>query len=705
MLPLGMGKKHGLAVCCFYEQGVFFAVCGYAVSFCGGLFVESSRGRGKMQDIGMDLADFKHGHGQLFKKEFSVGFDFAVFFAAVVGNASERIGLVMVFALEKAMHVFYAAEPKRNNIVKHTQSLEKPLKILFANRKNFLYNSLLTNFISEFNIRKGAGMRDIQVLKEALENIVKAKSWEWPEKAVVELPKDAKHGDLATNIAMTLAKVCQKAPRAIAEEICAELIKNPLIENVEIAGPGFINVTFKQSFWHEQVLLMESLKDSFGSLTYGKNRKVNVEYVSANPTGPLHIGHGRGAAVGDSMARILRFAGYDVSTEYYINDAGLQMRLLGLSTWLRMQDLCNMPVIYPEDYYKGEYIIDIAKEMLKEDPELPQRSDAEYRCFKYAMQSIMDGIKKDLEDFRVEHQVWFSESSLVNTGVVEKTLRSLKEKGYVYEQDDALWFKSTLFGDDKDRVLRKRDGFLTYFASDIAYHADKINRGFDEMIDVWGADHHGYVPRMAAAIETLGKNPKDDFTVILIQLVNLLRGGEPVAMSTRSGEFITLREVVDEVGVDAARFMFLSRKSDQPLDFDLDLVKQRNLENPVYYVQYAHARIKTLLRRAAENGHMLPETSSLDVLAELTDSADIGLIRAALHFEEAVLDAAKAKAVHIISFYLMDLAGKFHSYYANTPVLSGDEKAVQARLALLRVVGTVLRSGMNLLGVEAPETM
>lgn len=548
-------------------------------------------------------------------------------------------------------------------------------------------------------------MRDIQVLKEALESILKAKSWEWPEKAVIELPKDAKHGDLATNIAMTLAKICQKAPRAIAEEICAELAKNPIVEKVEIAGPGFINVTFKQSFWHEQVLLMEGLKDKFGSLNYGNNRKVMVEYVSANPTGPLHIGHGRGAAVGDSMARILRFAGYDVSTEYYINDAGLQMRLLGLSTWLRVQDLCGMQAVYPEDYYKGEYIIDIAKEMLKEDPELPQRSDAEYRCFKYAMQSIMDGIKKDLEEFRVEHQVWFPESSLVNAGAVEKTLNALKEKGYVYEEDGAVWFKSTLFGDDKDRVLRKRDGFLTYFASDIAYHADKISRGFDEMIDVWGADHHGYVPRMAAAIETLGKNPKEDFTVILIQLVNLLRGGEPVAMSTRSGEFITLREVVEEVGVDAARFMFLSRKSDQPLDFDLDLVKQRNLENPVYYVQYAHARIKTLLRRAEENGHVLPETSSMEVLSQLTDSADIGLIRSALHFEEAVLDAAKAKAVHIISFYLMDLAGKFHSYYANTPVLSGEEKAVKARLALLRVVASVLRSGLNLLGVEAPETM
>lgn len=548
-------------------------------------------------------------------------------------------------------------------------------------------------------------MQDMHVLKEALETIVRKKSWEWPEKAVIELPKDAKHGDLATNIAMTLAKICQKAPRAIAEEICAELEKHSLIEKVDIAGPGFINVTFKQSFWHEQVLRMELLKEKFGSLAYGNKRKVNVEYVSANPTGPLHIGHGRGAAVGDSMARILRFAGYDVSTEYYINDAGLQMRLLGLSVWLRMKDLCKMPVTYPEDYYKGEYIIDIAKEMLEKDPKLPTYEDAENRCYEYAMNSILNGIKQDLHDFRVEHQVWFSEASLVHDGTVEKTLNDLKERGYVYEKDNALWFKSTLFGDDKDRVLRKSDGFLTYFASDIAYHADKFNRGFEELVDVWGADHHGYVPRVAAAVETVGRNPKEDFFVILIQLVNLLRAGEPVAMSTRSGEFITLREVLDEVGVDAARFMFLSRKSDQPLDFDLDLVKQRNLENPVYYVQYAHARIKTLLRRGAENGYPLSDETSLDIIRELTDSADTALIRSALHFEDAVLDAAKAKAVHIISFYLMELAGKFHSYYANVPVLSGDEKLIKARLALLRVIGTVLRNGLNLLGVEAPETM
>ncbi len=548
-------------------------------------------------------------------------------------------------------------------------------------------------------------MRDIEVLKKTLEDILKAKSWEWPEKAVIELPKDAKHGDLATNIAMTLAKTCQKAPRAVAEEICLELKNNALIEKAEIAGPGFINVTFKAGFWHEQILRMESMQEKFGSLEYGKGRKVNVEYVSANPTGPLHIGHGRGAAVGDTMTRILRFAGYDVSTEYYINDAGRQMRLLGLSTWLRVQDLCKMNVTYPEDYYKGEYIIDIAKELLEKDPELPTREDAEYRCFQYAMQSILDGIKKDLEDFRVEHQTWFSEASLVEAGEVEKTLNNLKETGKAFEQDGALWFRTTEYGDDKDRVLRKSDGLLTYFSSDIAYHANKIARGFDEMIDVWGADHHGYIPRMSAAIEVLGKNPKTDFSVILIQLVNLLRGGKPVAMSTRSGEFDTLRQVIDEVGVDAARFMFLSRKSDQPLDFDLELVKQRNLENPVYYVQYAHARIKTLLRRAEENGHKLDETSSLEMLADLKEGSDIALVRTALHFEEAVLDAAKNKAVHIISFYLMDLAGKFHSYYANTPVLSGDEKAIKARLILLRVVGTVLKNGLNLLGVSAPESM
>lgn len=548
-------------------------------------------------------------------------------------------------------------------------------------------------------------MRDVILFKRALQDILEKMQIEWPQKAVIEAPKDSKHGDLATNIAMTLAKICQKNPRIIAEEIATILKESSLFSRVEIAGPGFINITFQNSFWHEQIQNIESLAATFGKSSIGNNRRVNIEYVSANPTGPLHIGHGRGAAVGDSIARILRFAGFQVGTEYYINDAGRQMRLLGLSTWLRVQELCQMPFSFPEDYYKGEYIIDIAKKMLEKDPDLLHKENAEELCYEYAMNTILNGIKTDLDEFLVEHETWFSEASLVDDGTVEKTLNSLKEKGFAYEKDGALWFKSTDFGDDKDRVLRKSDGFLTYFASDIAYHANKFNRGFDELLDIWGADHHGYIPRMAAAISTLGKNPKDDFSVILIQLVNLLRAGEPVAMSTRSGEFVTLREVLDEVGVDAARFMFLSRKSDQPLEFDLELVKQRNLDNPVYYVQYAHARIQTLLNRAKNNGIEIPKTSSIENVSLLKDETDLSLIRAALHFEDAVEDAAKAKAVHIISFYLMDLAGKLHSYYANTPVLGGEERLVLARLGLLRVVGIVIQNGLSLLGVHAPDSM
>ncbi len=551
-------------------------------------------------------------------------------------------------------------------------------------------------------------MRDILVCKQALEQILLAKNINWSEKIVIELPKDSKFGDLATNVAMILAKQVGKNPREFALELVAELELNPLFSKVEIAGPGFINITFQTSFWHEQIFYIEEQKEKFGSSNFGNGRKVNVEYVSANPTGPLHIGHGRGAAVGDSISRILRFSGYDVATEYYINDAGRQMRLLGLSTWLRVQEICNMPVEFPEDYYKGDYIIDIAKDVLQKYPDLPTMEDkekAEDICFDYAMNSILAGIKQDLEDFQVEHQVWFSEASLVNDHIVEDTLNKLQEKGIAYQADGALWFRSTDYGDDKDRVLRKSDGYLTYFASDIAYHANKFERGHEELIDIWGADHHGYIPRMRAAIENLGKNAKEDFSVILIQLVNLLRGGEPAAMSTRSGEFVTLREVLDEVGVDAARFMFLSRKSDQPLDFDLELVKQRNLENPVYYVQYAHARIMTLLERAQTKGIVVSNETLADDLATLISEDDINLIRYTLHFEDAVIDATKAKAVHIISFYLLNLSGKLHSYYANVPVLSSDENLVRARLALLRSVARVLENGLKLLGVSAPKSM
>ncbi|WP_298067924.1 arginine--tRNA ligase [uncultured Mailhella sp.] len=555
-------------------------------------------------------------------------------------------------------------------------------------------------------------MRDIILVERALREIVSERGWEWPEKAVLEIPKDERHGDLATNLALVISRQAGKAPRLAAEELCRALeAKLPGLLSAAIAGPGFINLTFAPSFWQEVILDAEREGRAFGSSHDGAGRRIVVEYVSANPTGPLHIGHGRGAAVGDSLTRLLRFAGYEVSTEYYINDAGRQMRLLGDSVYLRMRELCHLPVTYPEDpkgWYHGDYIRDIAREMLDRDPSLIQRPEDEAKnlCYEYACSTILAGIKEDLKEFRVEHQTWFSEKSLVDGGKVEAAFNVLRGMGLVYDKDDAVWLATGQFGDDKDRVLRKTDGYLTYFASDIAYHANKFERGFDECIDIWGADHHGYIPRMKAAITCMKHDPEKDFHVVLIQMVNLMRGGEPVAMSTRAGEFVTLREVLDEVGTDAARYMFLSRKSDSPLDFDLELVKQRNMDNPVYYVQYAHARVSALLRRAADRGIVLPERCSAGELACLTAPDDLSLLREAERFRNVVQDASRARAAHPVSFYLMELAGRLHSYYANNPILSGeDEGLMKARLALLRTVSVVIANGLELLGVSAPESM
>ena len=555
-------------------------------------------------------------------------------------------------------------------------------------------------------------MRDIILVEKALREIVSDQGWEWPEKAVLETPKDGKHGDLATNLALVLSKQAGKAPRLVAEDLCRTMgEKLPGLFQTEIAGPGFINFTFAPSFWQEVVLDVETQGKTFGSSHDGAGRRIVVEYVSANPTGPLHIGHGRGAAVGDSLTRLLRFAGYEVSTEYYINDAGRQMRLLGDSVYLRMREICNLPVSYPEDpkgWYHGDYIRDIAREMLDKDPSIIDRPEDEAKnlCYEYACSTILAGIKEDLREFRVEHQTWFSEKSLVDGGKVEEAFDKLRAMGLVFDEDNATWLATKQFGDDKNRVLRKTDGYLTYFASDIAYHANKFERGFDECIDVWGADHHGYIPRMKAAITCMKHDPNKDFHVVLIQMVNLMRGGEPVAMSTRAGEFVTLREVLDDVGTDAARFMFLSRKSDSPLDFDLDLVKQRNMDNPVYYVQYAHARVAALLRRAADRGIVLPERCTAEQLAGLTSPDDLALLREAERFRNVVQDASRARAAHPVSFYLMELAGRLHSYYANNPILSGeDEGVMKARLALLRAVSVVIANGLDLLGVSAPESM
>lgn len=551
-------------------------------------------------------------------------------------------------------------------------------------------------------------MRAIDTLRTALKAIVEEEGLIWPLKAVIEPPRDPRHGDLSVNVAMLLAKDAGTNPRELATKFSRKLVERcPDVAGAEAAGPGFCNVTFTREFWHGTVTDIESAEKDYGKSSGGAGRRVLLEYVSANPTGPLHVGHGRGAAVGDSLARLLRVAGYDVSTEYYINDAGRQMRLLGLSVWLRAKELAGIPVAWPEEYYRGDYIIDIAREMLDANPSLTELPDAEGQsiCYDKAMNDILNGIKEDLRQFRVEHQRWFSEKTLVEGGAVAAAFDALTAAGYTYEQENAFWFATEQLGDDKNRVLRKSDGSLTYFASDIAYHHNKFNRGYDWLIDIWGADHHGYIPRMRAAVSAMGR-PQDSFDVVLIQLVNLLREGQPVSMSTRAGTFETLADVIKEVGVDAARFMFLSRKSDSALDFDLELAKQRSMDNPVYYVQYAHARICAVLRRAEERGFHLPRKADMPLLQGLDTPEDLALLRKAAAFEDMLSAAAKSLGVHHVSHYLTELAGQLHSYYAKHQVLLADDTPrTLARLALLRSIGQVLRNGLGILGVSAPESM
>ena len=551
-------------------------------------------------------------------------------------------------------------------------------------------------------------MRATDVLRSALMGIVEEMGLNWPAKAVIEPPRDPKHGDLAANIAMLLAREAHKNPRELAQIFVEKLPQRCAdIEKVEVAGPGFCNVTFSQHFWRKTVCEVEAAGAAYGQSSVGQGRKTLVEYVSANPTGPLHVGHGRGAAVGDSLARLLRKAGFDVETEYYINDAGRQMRILGLSVWLRVKELAGRPVEWPEDYYRGSYIIDIAREMLAEDPSLPDMEDqaGQDRCYERAMNEILECYH---ENIYPEQDVYYFFDEIQYAQDWDKWLKTI----YDMQPDTKMVATGSAspvlikaLGDDKDRVLRKSDGSLTYFASDIAYHHNKFQRGYDWLIDIWGADHHGYVPRMRAAITAMGK-PRESFDVVLIQLVNLLQGGKPVSMSTRAGTFETLADVVKEVGADAARFMFLSRKSDTSLDFDLELAKQRSLDNPVYYVQYAHARICAVLRRAEERGITLPAAATDELLAALDTPEDMALLRKMAGFEDMVATAAQALAVHHVSHYLMDLAGMLHSYYAKHQVLLADDTArTLSRLALLRAVSQVLRNGLDLLGVSAPEAM
>ena len=521
---------------------------------------------------------------------------------------------------------------------------------------------------------------------------------------IIEKPKNPDFGDFAVNVS-SLARTAKIAPPMIANAIVENLSQKNY--TVSVIG-GFINLKTDNILLAEAIEEILQKKENYGRPEKIEKEKILLEYVSANPTGPFHIGHGRWAAMGSALANLLKFYGHEVYQEFYINDAGSQIQKLGNSLKIRVQQELGQDVDFPTDeierknYYPGEYLIPVAKKFLSEH----EPTDDIQVLSDYAKKEMEACQKALLEEFRVHFDNFYSELELHKSGKVEESFKALMAKGMLYEKDGAMWFKSSEFGDDQDRVIKKADGSNTYLTADIAYHADKFERGFDECIDVWGADHHGYVPRMKAAVTCMQHDPENDFHVVLIQMVNLMRGGEPVAMSTRSGEFVTLREVLDDVGTDAARYMFLSRKSDSPLDFDLDLVKQRNMENPVYYVQYAHARVAALLRRAADRGVEMPERSSLEMLAPLTSADDLSLLREVERFRNVVEDAARARAAHPVSFYLMELAGKLHSYYANNPVLSGDDEAVmKARLALLRAVSVVIANGLDLLGVSAPESM
>lgn len=525
----------------------------------------------------------------------------------------------------------------------------------------------------------------------------------------VERPKREEHGDWATNIALQYSKVFGENPRDLAMGIVNKLGSNPYIEKAEVAGPGFINFTLSRKWISE--LLINVIKDGpdFGKVNVGKGRKVQVEFVSANPTGPLHVGHGRGAAVGDVCANILAFAGWDVQREYYINDAGLQIDLLGKSTQARYFEICGEPgkAPFPEDGYKGAYIYELAQQILDEEGnrflEIPPEESLPY--FKdYACRVILEGIKKDLADFGVNFDMWFSEKSLYEGDLLQRTLETLKSNGYAYEADGATWFKATAFSDDKDRVLIRSNGAPTYFMSDIMYHKNKFDRGFDMVIDVWGADHHGYIPRMKAAVQALGRSP-EDLQVLLIQFVNLLRGGKQVSMSTRSGEFVTLREVMEEVGVDAARYFFVMRRSDSHLDFDLDLAKSSTNENPVFYVQYAHARIHSIFREAKSRGVSMPENLESVDFSLLSSQEEVSLIRKIGSFPEEMAKAAEELAPHRVTFYLYDISSAFHSFYNAHRVLGVEPELEKARLCLVEACRVVIANSLKLLGVSAPEKM
>jgi arginyl-tRNA synthetase len=517
-------------------------------------------------------------------------------------------------------------------------------------------------------------------------------------KVSIEVPREKAHGDYATNLAMVLAGQAGMNPRKIAE-IIVDNFESDIVEEISIAGPGFINFKLKNAWLWNNLKIITKRAADYGKIDAGKGKRVQVEFVSVNPTGPLHVGHSRGAVVGDVTASIMEAAGFEVEREYYINDAGNQMDILGQSTLLRYREILGEEVEMPDDIYAGGYIKEIAQALYDQyGVDLMAKDEVEKLeiCREYAYQKMLKNIKDDLEKFGIEFDNWFSERTL-HPDKIEHAIDLLREKGYIFEKEDALWFKSTDFGDDKDRVIIKSDDSPTYLAADMAYHLDKLERGFDKLINVWGADHHGYIPRMKAVIEAFGY-PEDTLEVIVVQMVTLLRNGKKVPMSKRAGSFVTMKEVNREVGRDAARYYYVMRSTDSHLDFDLELAKEESTNNPVYYVQYAHARIHSIL----DNAELKADAENLDLL---THESEIELMKMLAKFPEEIKLIAESRQPHHLTTYAYDLATAFHSFYNNCRVNTDNDKLAKARLYLVNAARQVLKNILTLLGINAPEQM
>jgi arginyl-tRNA synthetase len=558
-------------------------------------------------------------------------------------------------------------------------------------------------------------------------------------KIAFERTRSKEHGDFATNMALTLAKPLAKNPREIAQIIVDELIESLHVAKVEIAGPGFLNFFLTENCRRQIIKQVIKQGDKFGDNSFGGDKLITVEFVSANPTGPLHVGHGRGAAYGATLSNILEKCGYQVQKEYYVNDNGRQMDILSASIWLRYIELCGIPVVFPDNGYQGEYIVDIARIVRKKygdkfifqsqevyegvPPDEKDGGDKEShidglvvnaknllgmdnyeKVFKIGLKSILSGIKKDLEKFNVAYDSWFSERKLHEGDTIDRALKILDKKGYLYEKDGAIWFMATHFGDEKDRVVTRENGQKTYFASDIAYLLNKFERGFEGALYIFGADHHGYIARLKAAAKGLDFNP-DDIEIVLTQFANLIEHGKKVQMGTRSGKFVTLSQLVDDVGVDAARFFYVMRSHDQHLDFDLDLAKSQSSENPVFYIQYAHARICSIFEKLEQQALQHNQEIGNASLHLLETAQEHDLMRTIASYPEILVTAARIRAPHVVANYLRELAQNYHSFYNACQVGVDDENLRNARLNLSKAAKIIIAGGLNLLGASAPTAM